>query len=176
MARINYDQISKRYDERYRVNRFEGVTTTLLDFVAATRAHDVLEVGCGTGRWITDLPAEAAEGCGLDLSLGMLRKAHEKSTNLSLRVAPLPSPARQVFSVNDDKVFLGIDRHPAPTAIIEYIREPHLIGSFAVFVRADNSSIYDPNIAVIPNPEILERFRGCGWSWTGMKPLDAVHL
>ncbi|MBX3395153.1 MAG: class I SAM-dependent methyltransferase [Phycisphaerae bacterium] len=49
------------------------------------RGLDVLDVGCGTGRWAHQLADAGASVTAFDFSLGMLRKAREKSTRHPIR-------------------------------------------------------------------------------------------
>jgi ubiquinone/menaquinone biosynthesis C-methylase UbiE len=80
---VNYDQISRTYEERYRVRKLEGVRASLLRLASETNVNKVLEVGCGTGRWLRVLGSEI-DSYGLDQSLGMLRRAHLKNQELKL--------------------------------------------------------------------------------------------
>ena len=76
-----------------------------------TRHPRILEVGCGTGKWLADLSAstlyaKASRVFGLDLSMGMLRQAHRREPPLRLtrgRAEQLPFPAATfdlVYCVN----------------------------------------------------------------------------
>lgn len=75
--RVNYDTIAPAYHHRYAVNSLRGVATELHSLVQKCKAEAILEVGCGTGRWLAELRADARLVCGLDLSPGMLRQARE---------------------------------------------------------------------------------------------------
>ena len=56
-ARVtDYDAIADRFDVRYGLYSYDGVRETLLDFLGHAPV-DVLEVGCGTGHWLTALEA-----------------------------------------------------------------------------------------------------------------------
>jgi SAM-dependent methyltransferase len=72
---VNYDRIASNYHQRYAVNPLPGVAAALRALVEPYRAARVLEVGCGSGRWLAELGPLAAWVCGLDLSAGMLRQA-----------------------------------------------------------------------------------------------------
>jgi SAM-dependent methyltransferase len=69
-------------------------------------AERILEVGCGTGRWLADLGAERRQRVGLDPSSGMLEEAGKRNRCLQLvrgRGEQLPFPAETfdlVFCVN----------------------------------------------------------------------------
>jgi len=51
----DYDRIAERYDTRYRVYEYAGVSETLVNFLGDSAG--VLEVGCGTGYWLDALAA-----------------------------------------------------------------------------------------------------------------------
>ncbi len=68
--RVEYDEIAKIYDQRYVRNDYSGVEETLSGLV---RGRDrVLEVGCGTGRWLDRIRGWGCTVLGLDPSIQML--------------------------------------------------------------------------------------------------------
>jgi SAM-dependent methyltransferase len=78
---IDYDPIAPHYDIRYGGNGLEGIAG-LLRQLAAEAGGDkarLLEVGCGTGYWLSLLAAHVGWIFGLDLSAGMLRQARRRS-------------------------------------------------------------------------------------------------
>lgn len=81
---VNYDQIARDYDTRYRANPLAGVERVLLDLIRSINASRVLEVGCGTGRWLTSISSVAREAFGLDLSSEMMAQAQKAQKNLHL--------------------------------------------------------------------------------------------
>jgi SAM-dependent methyltransferase len=52
---VNYNAIAPNYNARYNQNPLAGVSRALRALVKQGRARDVLEVGCGTGRWVSEL-------------------------------------------------------------------------------------------------------------------------
>jgi ubiquinone/menaquinone biosynthesis C-methylase UbiE len=94
VRRVDYDRVAADYDRRYR----DGGPAGLAAFVRAraAEAYDrpVLEVGCGTGRWLT----EAGDNpIGLDPSAGMLEHARRRVPSARLirgRAEALPLAAR----------------------------------------------------------------------------------
>jgi SAM-dependent methyltransferase len=84
--RVDYDQIAPRYDQRFEKGADDrvGIAQLLLDVAGRAGARRILEVGCGTGRWLVELSATAEGLVGLDLSTGMLRQARQKGVPLSL--------------------------------------------------------------------------------------------
>ncbi|MCZ7546927.1 MAG: class I SAM-dependent methyltransferase [Anaerolineae bacterium] len=99
-AHVDYDRIAPTYDRRYAANTLEGIARALValvqEFGAARRsAPRVLEVGCGTGRWLAALQAVTPHGYGLDRSTGMLMQARRQSARFHLargRAGRLPFP------------------------------------------------------------------------------------
>ena len=81
----DYDAIADRYDTRYRVYPYDGVREALRNFIGP-QPSAVLEVGCGTGHWLSrlrspDAPASDGEAgsilVGVDPSAPMLARARE---------------------------------------------------------------------------------------------------
>src|SRR3989338_6787216 len=56
-ARVDYDLIAPDYDTRYTLNALPGVAAALHRQASPARA--ILEVGCGTGRWLQEMPRAA---------------------------------------------------------------------------------------------------------------------
>src|SRR5688572_30801723 len=95
MGKVDYEAAAAVYDRRYR----EGGPSELVAFVRARCAEaagrPILEVGCGTGRWL--LEAAAAHPCvvGIDPSPAMLSRARERVATAHLlrgRAEQLPLP------------------------------------------------------------------------------------
>ncbi len=93
--RIDYDVIAPTYDERYAVNRLDRVASALRSLTQQVGAGRILEVGCGTGRWLAELSPVARSVHGLDLSVEMLRKAKQREERFCLtrgQATQLPFP------------------------------------------------------------------------------------
>lgn len=105
-TRVDYDQIAPTYNRRFKGDAQSNTAATLLALTQELGAERVLEVGCGTGRWLADLRRIADQVYGLDLSAGMLVRARGRDTQLRLtrgRAARLPFPAATfdlVYCVN----------------------------------------------------------------------------
>jgi ubiquinone/menaquinone biosynthesis C-methylase UbiE len=75
MRVTNYDRIASTFDRRYEEMDYRGVRNAVLRFVGSTKPLDVLEVGCGTGRWLAELRGRQRRCAGIDVSTGMLALA-----------------------------------------------------------------------------------------------------
>ena len=83
--RVDYDAIAPQYDARYGVNQLPGIAGLLRETAAEAGAGRglALEVGCGTDHWLGVLAGHTRRICGLDLSAGMLRRAHAPASGLA---------------------------------------------------------------------------------------------
>jgi ubiquinone/menaquinone biosynthesis C-methylase UbiE len=110
---VDYDSVASDYNRRYETNAFEGIRATLRGFVADSHGP-VVEVGCGTGHWIGELAgAGVPYVVGLDLSLGMLRRARA-----ALPLAPFVRGAAEALPFADgslDRLFCVNALHHFPT-------------------------------------------------------------
>ena len=100
-VRVDYDAIASAYDRRYQHNDFSGVERAVTSFVDATPAARVVEVACGTGRWLRLLRERGVPVIGADASFGML--SHAESPVVQAIAEQLPWTSRsidRVFCVN----------------------------------------------------------------------------
>jgi len=74
-VRTNYDVIASAYDRRYAIHDYPGVRATLLRSIESSTPRRVLEVGCGTGRWLALLASAGCQMAGIDPSREMLARA-----------------------------------------------------------------------------------------------------
>jgi ubiquinone/menaquinone biosynthesis C-methylase UbiE len=104
--RVDYDQIASSYNQRYEASHMDGVLSALQTLARDLEAERIIEVGCGTGRWLPDLSSERRQVFGLDPSSGMLEEAGKRNHYLQLvrgRGGQLPFLAETfdlVFCVN----------------------------------------------------------------------------
>ncbi len=104
--RVNYDAIAATYNRRFQDGGTRGVAVALTALARELRPERILEVGCGTGRWLADLRAVTDQLYGLDLSGGMLAQARQRDGRMHLicgRAERLPFPAASfdlVYCVN----------------------------------------------------------------------------
>jgi ubiquinone/menaquinone biosynthesis C-methylase UbiE len=78
-SRVDYNQLASTYHARYDANSMAGIEDAVLELVQKIRARNVLEAGCGTGRWIESVRTKtAARVYGADASTGMLGQAAQR--------------------------------------------------------------------------------------------------
>ncbi len=77
MYNVDYNAIANEYNQRYKVSDYAGFERTIRAFVQRHHPKKVLEVGCGTGRWLRLLNELGCEYAGFDRSSGMLAIARE---------------------------------------------------------------------------------------------------
>ena len=93
--RVDYDRIAAQYNRRFQGEGQRGTATALQDLAHQYNAERILEVGCGTGRWLADLRSATPALFGLDLSAGMLHEAQERDPQMGLvrgQAGQLPFP------------------------------------------------------------------------------------
>lgn len=81
---LDYNTISSSYDERYSGNQLSGIARTLQNIAKQIQPKKILEVGCGTGRWLSEFENYSALKVGVDLSHGMLTKCKIKNESSQL--------------------------------------------------------------------------------------------
>lgn len=109
---VDYDRLAFTYDRRFVGDEQSGIAAALLAICKELNPRNVIEVGCGTGRWLAEIrarygPAGAtSQHHGLDPSTAMLAKARTRDPGLHLtrgRASHLPFPAdafNLVYCVN----------------------------------------------------------------------------
>ena len=83
----DYDSVAARYDRRYEIHEYAGVRAALLGFVGDSR--ELLEVGCGTGHWLTVVGTGTGESrsrlvAGLEPSSEMIARARATAPDARL--------------------------------------------------------------------------------------------
>lgn len=93
---VDYNVLAATYNLRFADGKDLTQTARVLENLAQqSGAQAILEVGCGTGRWLAELSAIADHCCGLDPSTGMLAQAQQRGPHLALtrgRGEGLPFP------------------------------------------------------------------------------------
>ncbi|HUG52354.1 MAG TPA: methyltransferase domain-containing protein [Vicinamibacteria bacterium] len=75
VRRVDYDKVAPVYDRRYRDGGSPEIAALVRAFGATAAGRPVLEVGCGTGRWLSEAHRAGARAVGLDPSPAMLARA-----------------------------------------------------------------------------------------------------
>jgi SAM-dependent methyltransferase len=89
------------------------------------RGSPVLDVGCGTGRWLRRYQALGFQATGVDATLGMLELAAERGTTAPLiasEATHLPFADAKFDCVSDITVIQHIPRSLQPRALREMVR------------------------------------------------------
>lgn len=106
---VNYDEIAPTYNRRFDANDDAGVADALLNLARGQTVESILEVACGTGRWLEEFYLRYPDVYrlfGLDLSTGMLEHARQRRGGLNLargRAEYVPFPPNSfdiVYCVN----------------------------------------------------------------------------
>jgi ubiquinone/menaquinone biosynthesis C-methylase UbiE len=77
-AKIDYDSIPSRYNRRYELYTYPGIRTILRETAASIARPRVLEIGCGSGEWLSELASIGCDVAGIDPSEKMLERARTK--------------------------------------------------------------------------------------------------
>jgi ubiquinone/menaquinone biosynthesis C-methylase UbiE len=83
--RVDYDTIAPNYHARYAFgSALPGIAAFLRNSLHTLNAPKVLEVGCGSGRWLDELQPLTPHIYGLDYSFGMLNQARQRNSETPL--------------------------------------------------------------------------------------------
>ncbi|RJP67058.1 MAG: SAM-dependent methyltransferase [Ignavibacteriales bacterium] len=80
--RTDYNTIASTYNQRYNVDKLDGIAKALNELIARDKPNNVLEVGCGTGRWLADLNLPNTLTIGLDRSRNMITQARQNKISV----------------------------------------------------------------------------------------------
>lgn len=163
MIKTDYNKIASGYDERYRSNNLNGVEKSLLSIASASEISSILEVGCGTGKWLNTLAALNKKLVGLDYSSKMLEVAHSAMNNYSLINADackLPFAKNifdMIYCVNaihhfpDKEKFLSdaVDTLADDGVLCIYGVDPHIDKNWYVYTYFEN--VYEKDLERFPS-------------------------
>lgn len=169
--KTNYNQIASAYNERYESNYLTGVEQSLLSIVSDQKIKSILEVGCGTGRWLKALNSLNKNLFGLDYSIEMLKIAAAEHKKLFLtnadacRLPFLKNTFDMIFCINAIHHFLNKEKFiseafeslTADGIICIYGVDPHIDKSWYVYEYFDN--VYEKDL--IRFPSLSETKRLC---------------
>ena len=69
MQRTDYSQIAPTYNNRYSVNYLVKLEKELCKLIELNNYKNILEVGCGTGRWISSIEKKRKKNLWIGLFL-----------------------------------------------------------------------------------------------------------
>jgi ubiquinone/menaquinone biosynthesis C-methylase UbiE len=81
--RVDYDRIASNYDRRYQTDRYPDAERMLKEWIGSSPGR-LLEVGCGTGYWLSALAGPGRTLLGLDRSGAMLAIARRTAPDARL--------------------------------------------------------------------------------------------
>lgn len=161
--KTNYNQTASEYDERYKSNYLTGVEQNLLSIASDKMIRSILEVGCGTGRWLKALNSLNKKLFGLDYSIEMLKIAAAEHKKLSLTNADacrfpfLKNTFDMIFCINAIHHFSNKDKFiseafeslTADGIICIYGVDPHIDKSWYLYEYFDN--VYEKDLLRFPS-------------------------
>jgi len=84
MQKTDYEKIASTYNKRYESNYLPNIEIELKRIIAENNFSNILEAGCGTGRWIQSLNADNLKVFGLDFSFEMLKIQQKNYFNFNI--------------------------------------------------------------------------------------------
>ncbi len=84
MQKTDYGKIANTYNKRYVENYLMNIERELKSLISTNNYKNILEAGCGTGRWINCLNHDDFNIYGLDFSLEMLSIPKQKKHDLNI--------------------------------------------------------------------------------------------
>ncbi len=80
-AKKLYDSLAENYDKRYENSRMSETARALKETIERNNYTNVIEVGCGSGRWLREIKNANRKIYGLDISIEMLKKVARSNGN-----------------------------------------------------------------------------------------------
>lgn len=84
MILTDYNKIAPIYNKRYTDNYLLNIENKIKQLILLNECKNILEAGCGTGRWISSLDNENNKVFGLDYSFEMLKVSNHSKLNLKV--------------------------------------------------------------------------------------------
>lgn len=84
MKKTNYTILAGKYNNRYKVNYLEKIEEEIRNLIRSNNYQNILEAGCGTGRWINSLENKGLKVFGLDHSYDMIKIAKTNKSHFNL--------------------------------------------------------------------------------------------
>ncbi|HCY76688.1 MAG TPA: hypothetical protein DHV28_12280 [Ignavibacteriales bacterium] len=84
MKKTNYTIIAGKYNNRYKGNYLVKIEEEIRNLIISNNYQNILEAGCGTGRWISSLEDMSKKIFGLDYSFDMIKIPKIDTSHLNL--------------------------------------------------------------------------------------------
>jgi SAM-dependent methyltransferase len=84
MQKTDYKTIADTYNKRYTANYLVNIELELKNSISANNYKNILEAGCGTGRWINSLDLKKLNVFGIDYSFDMLKISKQENHDLKI--------------------------------------------------------------------------------------------
>lgn len=84
MIKTDYSKIAKTYNKRYTSNYLTNIENEIINLISNNNYNNILEAGCGTGRWIKSLKDFNKNVFGMDYSYDMLKIPKDNNGNLNV--------------------------------------------------------------------------------------------
>jgi ubiquinone/menaquinone biosynthesis C-methylase UbiE len=186
---VNYDALAPTYNQRFEEDKDRPATArALLELAGNLNAQRILEVGCGTGRWLAALSTVANWCYGLDPSKGMLAQAHARIAQFHLtrgrgEVLPLPDATFDlVYCVN------AIHHMDGQQTFIQEARRVLRDGGALAVIGMDPhqqretwyvykyfEGVYETDMARFPSWEtVLDWMRAAGFQNVERRPVERI--
>ncbi|HOU14979.1 MAG TPA: class I SAM-dependent methyltransferase [Anaerolineae bacterium] len=189
MRHVNYDALAPTYNQRFEKDKDRPETArALLELADSLNAQRILEVGCGTGRWLAEMRTLTEHSYGLDPSRGMLAQARRRNTQLRFtrgRGEYLPfrdGTFDLVYCVNaihhmdGQQMFIQEARRVlrAGGALVVIGMDPH--GQRDTWYVYDYfAGVYEADLARFPSWEtVLDWMRAAGFQHVERRPVERI--
>ena len=168
MQKTDYAKIAATYNNRYVDNYLPDIETSLKSIIESNGYKSILEVGCGTGRWISSLEQVSKKVFGLDYSFDMMKIPKTNKSNLNLVNADaVQIPFRDnffdmIFCVNaihhfpDKEKFIAECKRTLTSngMIAVFGVDPHIDKDWYVYDYFD--SVYENDLKRFPSTDQLK--------------------
>ena len=188
-SHVDYDALAPTYNQRFADDHDRPATARTLTALARNLdARVILEVGCGTGRWLAELRTVAERCYGLDPSKGMLAQARNRATLIYLtrgRGESLPFPnatldlvycVNAIHHMDSQQTFIQeawrVLRDDGALAVIGM--DPH-VGRETWYVYDYFPGTYETDLARFPSWEtVIDWMRAAGFRQTERRPVERI--